>query len=85
MVLRVFSSSTLDLLVECVKLRADLGRGQAQLGELDRARLGTAKALAETTGGDCHPVEITQHLELSGQGWWLLLLGAGTQEEPWVF
>jgi hypothetical protein len=85
MVLRVFSSSTSNLLIKSVKLRADLGRGETQLGKLCRACFGAREALAEATGGGCHPVEITQHLELSGQERGLRLLGSGAQKQPWVF
>lgn len=74
----------MGLLVECVKLRADLGRGQAQLGELLRAQLGVVKALAQAPGGACHFVEIAQHLQLSGKGRRVILVGASAQEQPWI-
>jgi hypothetical protein len=84
MVLRVSSFSTADLLGEPVELRAHLRRGQTQLLELGLTRLGAMEARTKSTGGLCHLVEITQHLDLSGQGGWLVPLGTSAQEESRV-
>jgi len=70
-----------DLLLESVELRADLGHSPVQLGELCRARLGVAEPSAEATGGFCHFFQLAQHLNRCGLGRRGLLVGLGAKEQ----
>jgi len=74
-----------DFLLEGVQLRADLGRGQAQLSQLHQAQLGVAEAFLQATGGSGHLGQLAQHLHRRGLGRGLLLVGTGAQEQPRLF